>query len=301
MSWTFRKTTQGLAPGARPADNGHFNIYPALPVGSGQIQLGFPALARRLAAEERIILDGMGGVLWEDFRARLAAALASLGLEFQWLDVSQALRPHAALGRFLSPFLGGDDPLFGARNTRPLSGFFCPKNWPLWPAAPPPARARSSTAQARPWPRPRACSFIWTCPKTKSNSAPAPARWPIWAPFAGRPQSRLQTVLLRRLAAAARPSSRLAPPPRPGRGHPAPRRAGADERRRLARRPGPRRPLRVPRPPLVRARALGRAMDETPFRGPLAPGPQSGLVLRTDFAGKRTGLCQRRMPAGSGF
>jgi hypothetical protein len=124
MACPFRKTTQWLAPGSRPPDNGHFNIYPACPIGAGRIQLGFPALARRLAAEERIILDGMGGVFWEDFRTRLAAALAALGVQFLWLDVSQALRPEAEIAQMLAPFLGGDDPLFGTRNTRPLSAFF---------------------------------------------------------------------------------------------------------------------------------------------------------------------------------
>jgi mannose-6-phosphate isomerase class I len=127
MSQTFRKTTQWLAPGIWPPANGHFNIYPAHPVGAGQIELGFPALAQRLAGHQRIILDGMGGMLWEDFRTRLAAALAALGVDFEWLDVSEALRPEPEIEQLLAPFLGGNDPLFGTRNTRPLADFFLPE------------------------------------------------------------------------------------------------------------------------------------------------------------------------------
>jgi mannose-6-phosphate isomerase class I len=123
----FRKTTQWLAPGTRATANSHFNIYPAFPIGGGQIELGFPALARWLAAQEHIILDGMGGVLWDDFRGRLAAALAALGVKFEWLDVSEALRPEAEIEQLLAPFLGGNDPLFGTRNTRPLADFFLPE------------------------------------------------------------------------------------------------------------------------------------------------------------------------------
>lgn len=120
----FRKTTQPLAPGAYAPPEGAYNIYPAYPLGAGQIELGFPALARRLAAHHRVVLDGMGGVLWEDFRRRLDPALNELGLAFEWLDVSAALRPEAEVDQVSAPFLGGDDPLFGTRNTRPLGDFF---------------------------------------------------------------------------------------------------------------------------------------------------------------------------------
>ena len=124
MPSTFRKSTQNLAPPVHHAEPGVFDIYPAYPVGAGQIELGFPALARRMATHPRVIIDGMGGVLWEDFRERLTAALAESGVAFDWLAVSEALRPEPEIDLLLQPYLGGDDPLFGTRNTRPLRDFF---------------------------------------------------------------------------------------------------------------------------------------------------------------------------------
>ncbi len=124
MTRPFRKTTQFPAPGTHPPAHDGFDIYPAHPIGSGQIELGFTALAHRLAAHERIVIEGMGGVLWEDFRGRLTAALGALGIQFDWLDVTEGLRPEDEIERMLAPFLGGDDPLFGTRNTRPLADFF---------------------------------------------------------------------------------------------------------------------------------------------------------------------------------
>lgn len=126
MTESFRKTTQRLAP-AVYSPNGAYNPYPGQPVPAGQIELGFSALARRLAAHERIVLDGMGGVMWEDFRARLSAAFAELGLTHDWLEVGAAWRDEAEINQLIAPFLGGDDPVFGSRNLRPLRDFFAPE------------------------------------------------------------------------------------------------------------------------------------------------------------------------------
>jgi mannose-6-phosphate isomerase class I len=124
MNPPFRKTTQLLAPALLPSRNGSFNIYPSFPLGSGQIELGFDALARCIASHPRVVIDGMGGVMWEDFRRRLAAGLAALGAKSQWLDASEALLPEKETERLAEPFLGGSDPLFGARNTCSLDSFF---------------------------------------------------------------------------------------------------------------------------------------------------------------------------------
>ena len=66
----------------------------------------------------------MNGVLWEDFRARLTEHFAALGVAFTWIDVRDAGLPEEEINRRLEPFLGGDDPLFGTRNTGPLTAFF---------------------------------------------------------------------------------------------------------------------------------------------------------------------------------
>jgi mannose-6-phosphate isomerase class I len=104
--------------------DGHFNIYPAHPLAPGLIESGFAALARHLAAHERVVTDGIGGVMWTDFRARLGAALDQIHVAFDWLDCSEALRPEPEIEALLAPDLGGNDPLFGKLTGRLLRDFF---------------------------------------------------------------------------------------------------------------------------------------------------------------------------------
>ncbi|MEP7357742.1 MAG: class I mannose-6-phosphate isomerase [Anaerolineales bacterium] len=121
----FRKTTQHLLPATRPdPPAGQYDIYPAFPVGPGKIDLGYEALAERLAAQTRVVVDGYPGVLWENFRQRLDTALCQLDVTAVWISAAAALRPPAEIEALVAPFLGGDDPLFGTRYTGSLRDFF---------------------------------------------------------------------------------------------------------------------------------------------------------------------------------
>ena len=121
-----RKTSQPPMPARRPAAGppGSYELYPTFPLPSGRIELGFEALAARLARESRATLDGFGGVLWEDFRARLERALERRGVRPAWVDAARALKPEPEIERLLEPFAGGEDPLFGTRFTGSLSDLF---------------------------------------------------------------------------------------------------------------------------------------------------------------------------------
>jgi mannose-6-phosphate isomerase class I len=121
----WRKTTQELMP-ARPRQTpvGQYNIYPGFPLGDGKIQLGFGALAERMARERMVVIDGYVGIFWEDLRARLDASLRARELVVSWNNVSDALKPDTEIDAMIEPFLGGDDPIFGTRFTGTLADFF---------------------------------------------------------------------------------------------------------------------------------------------------------------------------------
>lgn len=124
----WRKTSQKLAPAERPLPPpGQYDLYPAFPLQSGQVQLGFESLAERLASCNQVILDGYGGGLWEHFRQRLQAALAQGGVQARWVDVSAALLPPAEIDALVAPYLGGEDPLFGRCSEVELADFFDPQ------------------------------------------------------------------------------------------------------------------------------------------------------------------------------
>ena len=126
----YRRTSQTLLPARLPSprpdhsDPDHYDLYPAHPLPGGQLQLGWDALAARLADARRVTLDGFAGVLWDEVRAGLSAALERLGRRVTWLDVTAAIHPEEAVRALTAPFSGGDDPLFGTRYTGRLADFF---------------------------------------------------------------------------------------------------------------------------------------------------------------------------------
>lgn len=123
----WRKTTQLLAPVRHtPTPAGQYDLYPAFPIGSGKIAIGYAALAAQLADYRTVIIDGYGGVQWANFRDQLDSALYRRGIRAAWQDVSAALRPEPDIDQMIAPFLGGDDPLFGTRFTGQLRDFFDP-------------------------------------------------------------------------------------------------------------------------------------------------------------------------------
>ncbi len=121
----YRKTTQTLMPATHtPTAPGDYDIYPGHDIGSGKIGLGFSALAKRLAGNAQVVIDGWVGILWDDLRESLDHALAELGLQANWIDVSRAMLDESEINRRVLPFLGGDDPLFGTRYAGTLTDFF---------------------------------------------------------------------------------------------------------------------------------------------------------------------------------
>ncbi len=121
----WRKTTQRLAPARHTtASAGNYELYPSFPLESGKIALGFIALADLIANSSCVVLDGYGGVLWQDFRSRLEDVFKAQNIRTAWVNVETALRPNAEIQALVEPFLGGDDPIFGRRFTGSLEDFF---------------------------------------------------------------------------------------------------------------------------------------------------------------------------------
>jgi mannose-6-phosphate isomerase class I len=121
----WRRTSQALAPAHKPPHTpGAYDLYPAFPLPDGQIETGFDALARLIAGQRAVTIDGYGGVLWDSFRNNLDDALMRLGIHVRWYDVSEALRTLTEIDHLTAPFMGGEDPLFGTAFTGSLADFF---------------------------------------------------------------------------------------------------------------------------------------------------------------------------------
>ncbi|MCB8921649.1 MAG: class I mannose-6-phosphate isomerase [Ardenticatenaceae bacterium] len=120
-----RKTTQDLIPTRhQPTQAGQYDIYPAFPIDDAKIGVGYEALATALAHHNRIVIDGYGGVFWDELQAELARELQWQGVAATWLDMRDTLLPEAEIDALVEPFLGGDDPVFGTRFNGRLQQFF---------------------------------------------------------------------------------------------------------------------------------------------------------------------------------
>ena len=63
-----RRTSQAVVPADQDAASGSYELYPSFPVSAGVVGKGFSALARQIAGQRCVRIDGFVGVLWERFR-----------------------------------------------------------------------------------------------------------------------------------------------------------------------------------------------------------------------------------------
>lgn len=121
----WRKTDQYLLPAAKPSHaEGSYDIYPSFKLEDNQISAGFESLAEVVLKHKIIIIDGYVGVFYDDFRTRLNECLNNRGLKTSWKNTSDFIKNPDAIMEMVSPFTGGDDPVFGYRTTLKLGDFF---------------------------------------------------------------------------------------------------------------------------------------------------------------------------------
>ena len=121
----LRKTEQYLLPVEKPeVKEGEYDIYPTHELGEYKIFTGYDSLASRLTGSKVVIIDGYGGVRFDLLRDRLNTSFVSLGIKPAWWSVGAAMKSEEEIEKIISPFLGGDDPLFGFRTSLTLTDLF---------------------------------------------------------------------------------------------------------------------------------------------------------------------------------
>jgi predicted NBD/HSP70 family sugar kinase/mannose-6-phosphate isomerase class I len=119
---TFRKTKQPLLP-LTVSQNEGYNIFPSHH-SSFPVYSGFDLLAAKICNERSVIIDGYGGVLWEEFRQNLQEALSVYHKKVFWFDIDSCLHSTEKINDLIKPHLNGDDPVFGKRYTGNLGDFY---------------------------------------------------------------------------------------------------------------------------------------------------------------------------------
>ena len=63
---TFRESPQPLLPKSKPEmPQVKPDLYPATPIATGEIDMGYTALAQRMVGKPMALIDGYGGIFWQ--------------------------------------------------------------------------------------------------------------------------------------------------------------------------------------------------------------------------------------------
>lgn len=101
-----------------------YDIYPTFQLDQRKISCGFSGLARWIAEQEAVVIDGYSGVLWDQFVDRLNRHIKAQGVQADWYCIDAALKEEEELKKLKAPYLGGGDPVFGRRFEGELKEFF---------------------------------------------------------------------------------------------------------------------------------------------------------------------------------
>jgi mannose-6-phosphate isomerase class I len=111
-----------LLPITATAQTG-YNVFPSYS-SEFPVYSGFDSLATRIINQQTVVLDGFGGVLWEDFTERLRTALKAFNKKIFWYNIDACLHSPGKINTTIEPNLNGDDPVFGKRYIGSLQDFF---------------------------------------------------------------------------------------------------------------------------------------------------------------------------------
>ncbi|QHT70682.1 ROK family protein [Rhodocytophaga rosea] len=121
----YRETHQPLLPVEKLVLSSQgYDIYPTFKLENGSIYTGFESLADWIAAKEKVVIEGYGGVLWEQFVDNLNQQFIRKGVRVNWLCMDAAWKDENEINQMIEPYLGGDDPIFGNVYPGELSDFF---------------------------------------------------------------------------------------------------------------------------------------------------------------------------------
>jgi mannose-6-phosphate isomerase class I len=121
----WRKTRQYLLPEIKtPIEDGKYDIYPSFKLKEGQINEGFYSISSAIIGHKTVIIDGYTGVFFDLFQLRLEECFKEKGINTSWKRSSDFLKSPRIISEMISPFTGGDDPVFGKRTDLDLEDFF---------------------------------------------------------------------------------------------------------------------------------------------------------------------------------
>ncbi|MGK6351007.1 class I mannose-6-phosphate isomerase [Parapedobacter sp. DT-150] len=105
------------------AADSNYDIYPLYPA-DGIIYKGYPAIADAILTYPLHILEGYIGVNWEEVVANIKHHIVDKGKTVSFTPVTTYLKSANTIEEIVSPYLGGNDPVFGRKTSLRLPDFF---------------------------------------------------------------------------------------------------------------------------------------------------------------------------------
>lgn len=120
-----RKTDQYILPlFVEENKAGRYNIYPGHKLPEGNIFSGFESLTDAVVDQNLVLIDGYQGVYFEYIISQLQKHLKDKGKKVGVRTTYDFMLPFDEIESLVSPFMGGDDPVFGKVTTLKLIDFF---------------------------------------------------------------------------------------------------------------------------------------------------------------------------------
>jgi mannose-6-phosphate isomerase class I len=121
----IRQSEQFLMPSSYQNNNSNrYEIYPSFNIES-RIHSGYTSLVERLLTNSTtIVFDGYIGVNWSFVKRQTEIAFQKEGKTINWISIDDYLKEDQIIENLVSPYLGGDDPLFGKIYPGELSDFY---------------------------------------------------------------------------------------------------------------------------------------------------------------------------------
>jgi len=120
-----RKTTQNLIPLEKEkGQKNTYDIYPSFPTQGKKIHVGYETLINEIDGQKTIILDGYIGVDWDEVVLEIQKLLEKKGKTVYVIPIEKSLKSKEELEKMVTPFLGGNDPVFGKRTHLDLIDYF---------------------------------------------------------------------------------------------------------------------------------------------------------------------------------
>ncbi len=115
MTRPARASSQRLLPLRRPDRGATYDLYPAFPLASGRLEVGWAAIAAEGDDVALLLVDGGAGVAWDDVVRDIAAASSARGRSVTVRRTQGAFLDEREVAERIAASLGGEDPLFGKR------------------------------------------------------------------------------------------------------------------------------------------------------------------------------------------